>query len=153
MSNSPIVEWSVLAFEQLSVGELYDLMAARQRVFVLEQDCVYCDLDGFDRVAHHIQGKSSGQLAAYARIMPPNSIYAEPSIGRVITTSEVRGQGIGKQLMQRAIDWCERQYSGEPIRIGAQQYLRRFYAQFGFVELEPYVEDGIPHVVMRRPAS
>lgn len=146
--------WRVYAFEELSLGQLYAVLAARVAVFVVEQDCPYQDLDGMDDAALHLvawQGASS--VAAYARILPPGTRFDIPSIGRVITRAESRRTGLGRELMQRAIDLTRERFAGQAIRLSAQCYLERFYRGFGFEVISPpYDEDGIAHVEMELPA-
>ena len=149
--------WHCSPFDQLSTNELYAILKARQTVFVVEQNCPFLDADDVDQHCLHLSGwqlrDTTKALAAYARLVPPKLKYVEPSIGRVITAPEFRGQGLGKELMQRAVQAMDKLYPGLAIRIGAQQYLERFYSAFGFVTASPtYIEDGIPHVEMVRAA-
>jgi ElaA protein len=146
------VAFSAKPFDALTAPELYDVLALRQRVFVVEQACAYLDCDGKDRQAVHLLGRApDGALVAYARLLPPGVSFAEASIGRVVTDRAVRRAGLGRALMNEAIARASGLFGG-PLRIGAQRYLERFYAELGFVvEGEPYVEDGIPHVEMWRP--
>lgn len=147
------LEWRLHAFEQLKADHLYAVLAARVAVFVVEQDCPYQDLDGLDDVAHHLVGwTNDGLVAAYARILPPETRFMQPSIGRVLTSAAGRGCGLGRELMKRAIQAIAELYPGQPIRVSAQCYLERFYRELGFkVDSAPYPEDGIPHVEMQRP--
>lgn len=152
-----MTDWQWLAFDELSGADLYQVLALRQDVFVLEQQCLYPDLDGRDQEAWHLLGWQStdGQrrLAAYLRCFAPGVRYAEMSLGRVLTAPAARGTGIGKRLLELGIDHAERAHPGHPIRIGAQRYLERFYQGFGFVTIStPYDEDGIEHVDMVRAA-
>jgi ElaA protein len=146
-------KWILKAFESLTVHELYDVLALRQRVFVVEQKCAYLDCDGLDRAALHLCGRdSTGALVAYARLIPPGVVYPEGAIGRVVTDPAARGAGRGRELIREAIALM-RTTCGGAIRIGAQAHLQRFYAELGFVLAgEPYDEDGIPHVPMRLAA-
>ncbi len=144
---------------------MHDIFQARVEVFVVEQNCVFQDIDGVDPECWHVLGTElSGdektglspvsRLVAYCRLCPPGTKFAEPSIGRVITTGAARRSGLGRDLMRQALAHAERLWPGRDLRIGAQRYLERFYAEFGFVAAsEPYDEDGIPHVEMLRPAS
>lgn len=149
------IRWFVSGFDQLSISQLYAILAARVAVFVVEQDCPYQDVDGLDDIAIHVWAESAeGQLLAYARILPPGRRFDEPAIGRVLTTAEGRGIGVGRALMQRSLVETERQFPGQAIRISAQQYLERFYADLGFATVRgPYLEDDIPHLEMLRPAG
>ncbi|MFN8286786.1 MAG: GNAT family N-acetyltransferase [Chitinophagales bacterium] len=139
-------------FAALTVSELYDVLRLRQEVFIVEQNCVYLDADGKDLKAHHLLGYHNNELAAYARLLPKGGSYAnEASIGRVITSAKYRRHGYGKELMREAVIQMQQLYGNGPIRIGAQAYLKNFYEGFGFVDLnEPYLEDGIPHLIMLR---
>lgn len=154
MSSSIVFECK--HFSALTARELYAMLALRSQVFVVEQQCVYLDPDGLDLDAHHLFGYDDASRAALVcgvRILQPGAVYDEASIGRVVTAPAHRGAGIGRQLMERAIEDCAELYPGVAIRIGAQQYLERFYAALGFVTVsEPYDEDGITHVTMLRPA-
>lgn len=143
------MDWHVLEFKQLSTLQLYALLQLRAEIFVVEQNCAYQDIDGWDQNALHILGERQQELLCYARILGPGVRYAEPSIGRVINRLRERGNGLGRQLMQLALQECENKYPGMAIRISAQHYLEQFYASLGFsVVSEPYLEDGIPHVEM-----
>ena len=150
-----MTEWQYRSFDELSTHELYAVLAARQDVFILEQQCFYADFDGLDLQAHHvlawvtIDGKR--QLGAYLRVLAPGVKYTEMSLGRVLTTKAARGGGIGRELLAQGIAYAERLHPGHRIRIGAQRYLERFYQGFGFRTItEPYDEDGIMHVDMLR---
>lgn len=146
------LDWRESAFSALGTAELYAIVAARVAVFVVEQDCPYQDLDGLDADSLHLWGSTAdGQLAAYARITPPGTRFAEPSIGRVLTAQGFRGLGLGRALMLRAMDLAGRHYPRAPLRISAQQYLDGFYTSLGFRFVRgPYPEDGIAHIEMLR---
>ncbi|MFM7533896.1 MAG: GNAT family N-acetyltransferase [Rubrivivax sp.] len=146
------MRWHWARFEQLGVDALYDALALRCRVFILEQG-PYLDPDGLDRRAFHLLGRAAtGALQAYLRVLDPGVKYAEPSIGRVITAPEVRGQGQGWLLMREGLVRCARAWPGQGIRISAQAHLQPFYGTLGFhAQGAPYGEDGIPHVQMFRP--
>jgi ElaA protein len=146
------VHWQLAAFDQLDAPSLYALLAARIAVFVVEQACAYQELDGLDPAALHLSGKlEDGRLVAVARILPPGTRYDQPSIGRVLTLPSMRGTGLGRVLMQRAIEICRQRWPELPIRLAAQQHLEAFYRSLGFVTIsDPYDEDGIEHVDMRR---
>lgn len=155
MNDNIDIEWQFSSFDELSKRDLYELLAQRQNVFMLEQACLYPDIDGYDVEAHHLLGwrtiDGRRQLAAYLRVMAPGTKYDEMSLGRVLTTQAGRGTGAGRALLARAIDCAERLYPGQRIRIGAQQYLERFYQSFGFQTVSaPYDEDGIMHIEMLR---
>jgi ElaA protein len=147
--------WQWLRFEQLGLDDLYDALALRQQVFVVEQRCPYLDADGLDRCAWHLLGRDTGgALQAQLRVVDPGRKYAEPSIGRVLTAPAVRGSGVGRDLMQQGIARCAGAWPAQGIRISAQAHLQRFYRSLGFEPLgEIYVEDDIPHVDMVRGAA
>lgn len=145
------LNWIVKDFASLTAEELYVIVRLRAAVFVLEQQCLYEDLDGKDQSSMHMMGfdGASGTLAVYARIVPPGVSFAEPSIGRVITAPEFRGKQLGHELMKRSIALTRATYPGQSIRIGAQAHLQEFYGRLGFIpEGEIYDEDGIDHVEM-----
>jgi ElaA protein len=147
-------QWTLKAFNDLTLSELYALLRLRSEVFVVEQHCVFQDMDGADAGCHHLLGWTTGPdgeplLGAYVRIVPPGLKFPEPSIGRVATSPLVRGTGAGRALMGRAVSYLYDLFGRQPIRIGAQQYLLDFYGSFGFVQTgEMYLEDDIPHVEM-----
>ena len=141
--------WHVRTFTELTVSELYAIMELRQRVFVVEQNCVYQDADGVDQVSRHLWAQQGDAIAAYLRIVPAGAKFAELSIGRVITSPDFRGSGLGRELMKRGIAAA----GAVPIRLGAQAHLEKFYGELGFTRASDiYDEDGIPHVEMVRPA-
>ena len=155
MTTQSPIDWQYAHFADLSPFDLYEVLAQRQNVFILEQTCLYPDIDGHDLAAHHLLGwrEVDGKrvLAAYLRILAPGAKYDEMSIGRVITTPAARGSGAGRALLDAGIAYAERLHPGHRIRIGAQQYLERFYASFGFQTVSaPYDEDGIMHIDMLR---
>jgi ElaA protein len=138
-------------FNQLSLAELYEIMALRQEVFIVEQNCPYLDADGKDAHCWHLMGRdSTGKLIAYTRLLPAGVSYPDyPSIGRVVTSPSARATGAGRELMRRSIDLCWGLFGRRPIKIGAQSYLVRFYSSLGFTSTgEEYMEDGIPHTKM-----
>lgn len=140
-----------LPFDQLTVYQLYNVLALRQEVFAVEQNCVYQDCDGVDLKSWHLLGVNErGELLAYARLIPKEVAYfGFLSIGRVVTAPIARGGGIGRQLVQQAIAEIYRLFGKQPIQIGAQSYLVKFYESFGFQAVgEEYLEDGIPHIHM-----
>ncbi len=145
-------EWLCAHFSDLSPDDLYDIMALRAAVFVVEQRCAYQDADGADKVSHHLWCRGSNrEMLAYLRIVPPGVSYAEPSLGRIITSASARGTGLGREVVREGIDQLQRQYGVSPIRIGAQRYLLEFYGRFGFRATgTEYDEDGIPHSEMLR---
>ena len=131
-----MIDWQFSHFNDLTPAALYEVLAQRQNVFILEQTCLYPDIDGYDLEAHHLLGwrtvDGKRSLAAYLRVLAPGAKYDEMSIGRVITTPAARGTGAGRALIDQGILQAEALYPGHRIRIGAQQYLERFYGSFGF---------------------
>ena len=144
------LNWDWRKFEEISGHHMHEMLFLRQAVFVVEQHCAYQDADTLDRDAWHLFGRDTrGLLLAYARITFPGVKYGEPSFGRVLTSPAVRGQGLGRQLVQRCIDKCALEYPEMGIRISAQQYLQQFYESFGLETVgQSYDEDGIEHIEM-----
>ena len=147
-----MLSWTWQRFEQLGVDNLYDALALRCRVFILEQG-PYLDPDGIDRHAWHLLGRdASSVLQACLRVVDPGVKYAEPSIGRVITAPESRGIGLGRVLFAEGVSRCAAAWPGQGIRISAQAHLDRFYGTYGFEPVgETYLEDCIPHLEMLKP--
>jgi len=148
-----MIEWQWRSFAELTGAEVYEIMARRQDVFILEQTCFYPDADDLDQGAHHLLGwrlvNGERRLAAYLRCLAPGAKYVEMSLGRVLTTQAARGGGVGRQLLEQGIAHAEHQHPGHRIRIGAQAHLEAFYKSFGFVTIsDPYDEDGIMHIDM-----
>ncbi len=131
--------------------EWHRALALRAQVFVVEQNCAYQDPDGKDLVSYHLLMESGEELVAYARLVPPGVSFDEASIGRVVTSKTVRGNGWGKALMDVAIAQTQKKFEVQEICISAQSYLLKFYSDLGFeAEGEEYLEDDIPHRKMRR---
>ncbi len=147
--DSPI-RWTLKPFQDLSLEELYDFGQLRQEVFIVEQNCPYLDFDGKDADCYHLLGHQGATLVAYARIVPPGISYSNAaSIGRVVSSPALRGKGLGKALMQEAMAIVQRLWKEDILTISAQDYLLRFYQDFGFVDSgKKYLEDGIPHTEM-----
>lgn len=143
------LRWDVKKFEELNVNELYAILRLRSEVFVVEQNCVFLDMDDKDQLSYHLLGWKDELLAAYTRLVPPGVAYDLPSIGRVVTSPAERRNGSGKLLMKKSIEETRQLFGHTPIKIGAQVYLKKFYASLGF---EPsgdvYLEDGIEHIAM-----
>ena len=145
------ISWRCVPFAALSAFDLYAVLQLRSEVFVVEQDCVFQDLDGTDAQALHVLGSVGGALVAYARCFPAGVKFAEASLGRVATRASMRGTGAGHALVSQAIACVFAQWGTQAIRIGAQARLEDFYRQHGFeVAGPPYLEDGIAHIDMLR---
>ncbi len=145
--------WRWAAFPELSGSDVYEILSLRSRVFVVEQDCVFQDADGRDPRAWHLLGWAgdalSRKLIAYARVFEAGTRYAEMSIGRIVSAPEVRGTGVGRMIVEESMRFCAERWPAQPIRIGAQRRLEKFYSGIGFVPAgEPYMEDGIEHIDM-----
>jgi ElaA protein len=143
------MQWSFKRLNEFTPHELYELLQLRSEVFVVEQQCVFQDMDGTDDKALHLLGRENGELIAYSRCYDKGIKYAEASIGRVITRGSARRSGLGHALMQESMAQLCKAFGTQPIRIGAQARLERFYNANGFVtSSESYIEDGIPHIEM-----
>jgi ElaA protein len=153
--TSPSLAWRFAHFEALSLRELHYIYMARQAVFVVEQQCAFLDADGLDERAYHLAAWSPEEREplAYARLLEPGTKYAEASIGRVMTADRRRGCGLGRETMVRALEHAAEKFPGASVRIGAQSRLETFYRSLGFVVVGGrYLEDGIDHTEMLRPA-
>ena len=145
------INWKIKPFEALSVVELYSLLQLRSEVFVVEQNCVYQDIDGKDVKALHLIGEYQGKIVAYSRLFKPNDYFENASIGRVVIDKNYRDKKWGHDLMQQAIAGINTHYKETKITISAQLYLQKFYESHGFVQTsEMYLEDDIPHIEMKR---
>jgi ElaA protein len=143
--------WEIKSFDALSVHELYDMLRLRSEIFVVEQNCVYLDLDGKDKIALHLLGKAEGEIVAHARLFQAGISFDNASIGRVTVDPKHRDKKWGHQLMREAIVGIEHNFGESKITIGAQLYLKKFYESHGFVQIsEMYLEDDIPHIEMKR---
>jgi len=139
----------IKSFLELNTQELYDLLQLRAEVFVVEQDCVYQDVDGKDQKAIHILGYKNQQLVAYTRIFKPDDYFEYSSIGRVVVKENERHHKFGYDIMNASIKAIYKNYNQTIIKISAQTYLKRFYNNLGFNKVgEEYLEDGIPHIAM-----
>ena len=146
-----LLEWKTKRFETLSSLELYELLKLRSEVFVVEQNCVYLDIDGKDEKALHLLGTFEDKIVAYARLFKPNDYFAEASIGRVVTHPNFRERKIGHILMREAVESIRIYFGESKITISAQLYLKKFYESHGFIQTsEMYLEDDIPHIEMKR---
>ena len=145
------MRWQWCKLAELGPAQLHTLFAAREAVFVVEQQCAYQELDELDLEAEHLISWQDKHVAAYLRVLSPGVKYAEPSMGRILTSKAHRGTGLGRELVSRGLQYVDETYPGSALRISAQLYLERFYQSFGFVTAsEPYPEDGIPHIEMLR---
>ena len=151
METQPLT-WYTKPFGTLSLDELYKILQLRQEVFILEQACVYSDLDNKDQMAFHLMGWHGSALAAYTRLIPLDVSYAgAASIGRVIVAGSFRGKGLGEELMRRSIDEANALFGRPILKIGAQRHLDTFYNRLGFEQTsEPYMDAGILHIEMTR---
>lgn len=142
--------WHCKFFTELSVTELYDILQLRSEVYVVEQQCIFLDMDGIDKITYHLFGYEQKQLVACCRLIAPDVVYKnKASIGRVVNSASVRGKGIGKKMISLAIEKCREFFPSSPIKIGAQLYLKEWYGSFGFAPCgEVYLEDGIEHIHM-----
>ena len=146
-----MLDISVKTFNQLTLDELYYLLQLRSEVFVVEQDCVYQDIDGKDKKALHVIGKIDNTITAYTRIFKPGDYFKEASIGRVVVKETERKFGYGYDLMKVSIEAVDAFYKVTKITISAQEYLAQFYMNLGFKQVgDGYLEDGIPHIEMLR---
>ena len=140
---------SIKTFEALTKRELYSLLQLRSEIFVVEQDCVYQDIDGLDEIAIHVMGFKQDELVAYTRIFRPGDYFEEACIGRVVVKKEERKFGYGKDIMQASINFIKGTLNHRIIEISARLYLKKFYNELGFIEKgETYLEDGIAHIKM-----
>lgn len=141
----------VKSYQELSLDELYMLLQLRSEVFVVEQDCVYQDIDGKDKNALHIIGYKNEEIVAYTRVFKPGYYFDQSSIGRVVVRENERHHKYGYDIMRASIEAIKNHYSTTEIKISAQTYLKRFYNNLGFFEVgEEYLEDGIPHIAMMK---
>jgi len=137
------------AYSQLTINDLYKILQLRSEIFVVEQDCVYNDLDGNDEQAFHFYIKDGANVVAYARVLPPNTRFSKASIGRLVVHKAYRFKGLARQLMNASASWAFKQWPIDTIYISAQKYLKGFYKSVGYkVISDEYLEDGIPHIKM-----
>ncbi len=147
-----MITWKTYAFDDLSNRQLYTMLQLRQEIFVVEQNCVYMDLDGLDQQSIHILCWQGETLLAGLRCLPPGLSYTQSSLGRIVAAPAARGKNLGRELVERGIAYNLRVWPKSDIRIGAQAYLKKFYTSLGFsTDGEPYMEDGIEHIHMNLP--
>jgi ElaA protein len=145
------LKWKIKPFTALSTNELYAVLQLRSEVFVVEQNCVYQDIDGKDEKALHLIGEFDDKIVAYARLFRSGDYFENASIGRVVIDPDYRDKKWGHELMQQAISGVEQHFKTKKITISAQLYLKRFYESHGFVVTsETYLEDDIPHIEMKK---
>ena len=143
------IQWKIKSFDDLTVHELYDFLRLRSEIFVVEQNCVYLDLDGKDKVALHLFGEFEGKIVAHARLFKAGITFENASIGRVTVDANYRDRKWGHDLMCEAIAGIKYHFGESQITIGAQLYLKKFYENHGFIQTsEMYLEDDIPHIEM-----
>lgn len=146
-----MLQIKIKTFNQLTLTTLYDLLQLRSEVFVVEQDCVYQDIDGKDKKALHVLGYKEEKLVAYTRLFKAGDYFEEASIGRVVVSENERKHKYGNDIMKASITAINSYYNTDTILISAQTYLKRFYNSLGFFEIgEEYLEDGIPHIKMKK---
>ncbi len=144
-----MISITVKPYKDLSIDELYSLLRLRSEVFVVEQNCVYQDMDEKDKKAIHILGLNNKEIVAYARIFKPGDYFKEASIGRVVVSQKERGSGLGYKIMNASIKAVQDEFQEYNIKVSAQKYLKKFYNNLGFKQVgEEYLEDGIPHIAM-----
>lgn len=147
--NRQQLEWSNADFYHLKGIEVYEMLAIRVAVFVVEQNCPYQEVDGHDLLALHVFGKDEHGIGAYARLLPAGEKYDVPSIGRVLIRADLRGKGVGHALIENCVQLLNERWQPDRIKLQAQAHLEKFYLSHGFLkETEPYDEDGIPHIDM-----
>ncbi|WP_107838659.1 GNAT family N-acetyltransferase [Metasolibacillus meyeri] len=141
--------WTVKEFNELTTTELYQIIQHRVNIFIVEQQSIYEDLDDHDQNSLHILYKEEGRIVAYARLLPPGEKYEEASFGRVVVAKEKRGTGLGKELIAFTMQLAKERWATANIFIQAQNYLAKFYQDFGFEAIsEPYDYDNVPHIDM-----
>lgn len=144
-----MIDTQIKAFKDLSTSDLYQVLRLRSEVFVVEQDCIYQDIDGKDEKALHVLGLKENTIVAYSRIFKPGDYFDMASIGRVVVKKSERKYGYGHEIMKASIESINQVFNETQIKISAQKYLEKFYKQHGFIKQgEEYLEDGIPHICM-----
>ena len=145
------LDWEIKHYRDLTLNEFHDIIELRIRVFVVEQNCPYLELDGKDKKSYHLLCRDEkGDIVATARILPPGLSYLECAIGRVVTENKIRGNGTGHKLMSFVVNFALQEFGNASIIISAQKHLENYYGQHKFVSTgNEYLEDGIPHVEMK----
>ena len=151
---TPALRWTWYGWTELTPDVLYRFLRLRSAIFVVEQNCVFPDMDGRDPQCEHLCGWSGSELTAYLRLVPPGVRAREVALGRVVVAPSARGTGLGRAVMLEGLKRCAERYPGQPVAVSAQQHLEAFYNSLGFATVgKPYLEDGIWHVDMRREAG
>lgn len=146
-----MIQWVCKSFAKLSSFDMYKILHQRNQVFVVEQNCVYQDCDHKDEKCYHLMGWDGDLLVAYSRLLPAGLAFDNMSIGRVLTAEDYRGKNIGRDLIMKSIEQLYNLFGPQPITIGAQLYLKKFYESFGFTQIgDVYLEDNIKHIEMLR---
>ncbi|MFC4251619.1 GNAT family N-acetyltransferase [Sinimarinibacterium flocculans] len=148
------LRWQWIDWPGFDPDTLYALLKLRSDIFVVEQNCAYPDMDGLDPQCRHLVGRDgNGAVQAGLRLVPPGVKHAAPALGRLVVAPSLRGTGLGRALMRAGLEGCQRWYPGQRVFLSGQQHLEDFYRTLGFETVSaPYLEDGIPHVDMLRPA-
>ena len=150
-NRSVPISWRWHEWRDLTPDVLYALLRLRSAIFVVEQNCVFPDMDGRDPQCEHLCGWRGAELIGYLRLVPPGVRTPEVSIGRVVVARSARGLGLGREVMLQGLKRCAERHPGQPVKVSAQQHLEAFYASLGFARVgAPYDEDGIAHVDMIR---
>ena len=145
------IKWEIKHFEALTTIELYEILRLRSEVFVVEQNCVYQDIDSKDEKSLHLLGFFNGVIVAYSRLFKSGDYFENAAIGRVVVAQKYRNQKWGHALISASIAGIQDYFGETKITISAQLHLKAFYEQNGFKQTsEPYLEDGIPHIEMQR---
>lgn len=143
------MNWYIKTFQELSTTELYKILMERTQVFVVEQNCPYLEVDGKDVKSYHLFAEHEGEMICYLRILSPGISYPQTSIGRVLVKKDYRGQGLGKELLRKSLNFIQEELKENKVKIQAQCYLEKFYSSFGFETIsDEYLEDDIPHIDM-----
>lgn len=143
------MNWKLKKFNELTVEEMYKILALRNEIFIVEQECPYLDCDNKDLKSYHLFAEENGEIVSYLRVLEKGVSYDEISIGRVAVKKNYRGNGISREMMLKAIEFIENELFETTIKIQAQAYLINFYSSLGFKAVsEEYLEDDIPHIDM-----
>ena len=143
------ISWKIKTWEQLKTKELYSILKLRSKVFVVEQNCVYQDIDDKDKKAIHVFGLVEGKIIAYSRLFNKKEYFKETSFGRAVVELTNRGKGIGDMLVEKSLSTIKEKYKEKKVKISAQAHLVNFYKKHGFKTTgKEYLEDGIPHIAM-----